>query len=327
VGYVIGWGNNMTGSATGIAGSRYSTGTVTIASRVLSNAVAIAAGKYHGLALKSDGTVVGWGWNATSRAIGVETEVPNTNGSVIIDGHILSNVSAISACQFSVALKGNGTVTLWGRNGSGHKIDVPSDMTNVVAVSAGEDYCLVLKKGGALTRLSAEGVTPLALSNVLAIATGRSSAFANTGRYLAIKNDGTVIGILRGRIENNLFPKDLTNVLAIAQGEEASFALMKDGRVFGTGINDTGQATGTKTTNHIASGYVTINGQLLTHVTAIAAGGDTSLALKQDGTVVAWGGLKPTVPEGLSNVVAIAAGPDYCLAITTNNAVAEKFMH
>ena len=48
-----------------------------------------------------------------------------------------------------------------------------------------------------------------------------------------------------------------------------------------------------------------------------------------DGTVVYWG-YSPyhrlDVPEGLSNVVAIAAGHGYCLAITTNRAVAEKFM-
>ena len=118
--------------------------------------------------------------------------------------------------------------------------------------------------------------------------------------------------------------------MAIAIGGAASFALTKDDRLFGIGINDRGQATGVKTTNYITSGYVSINGLTLTNVIAVAAGGDMNLALKQDGTVVAWGGIgmsQPKVPEGLSNVVAIAAGPDYCLAITTNRAVAEKFMH
>jgi hypothetical protein len=71
--------------------------------------------------------------------------------------------------------------------------------------------------------------------------------------------------------------------------------------------------------------------------------------LKSDGKVVRWsgdpvvddffanevlttddgsGGGKPypaTVPDGLRDVVAIAAGDNFCLAITTNNAVAEKF--
>ncbi|MST01202.1 MAG: hypothetical protein EXS29_07820, partial [Pedosphaera sp.] len=49
----------------------------------------------------------------------------------------------------------------------------------------------------------------------------------------------------------------------------------------------------------------------LSGVVAIAAGGWHTVALKQDGTVVAWGENykgQTTVPAGLSGVVAIAAG-------------------
>ena len=49
----------------------------------------------------------------------------------------------------------------------------------------------------------------------------------------------------------------------------------------------------------------------LSGVAAIAAGEYHSLALKNDGTVVAWGGNgsgQTTVPPGLSGVAAIAAG-------------------
>ncbi len=48
-----------------------------------------------------------------------------------------------------------------------------------------------------------------------------------------------------------------------------------------------------------------------TRFIAVAAGGEHSLALKADGTVVAWGrnlSGEATVPAGLSNVIAIAAG-------------------
>jgi alpha-tubulin suppressor-like RCC1 family protein len=48
-----------------------------------------------------------------------------------------------------------------------------------------------------------------------------------------------------------------------------------------------------------------------TQFIAVAAGGEHSLALKADGTVVAWGrnlSGEATVPAGLSNVIAIAAG-------------------
>jgi len=57
---------------------------------------------------------------------------------------------------------------------------------------------------------------------------------------------------------------------------------------------------------------------------AIAAGSDHSLALKADGTVVAWGydGYGQTdVPSGLTKVVAIAAGADHSLALKANGSV------
>ena len=54
-GYVIGWGYNVSGAAEG----KYSTGTVAVPGQVLSNVVAISAGKYYALALKSDDKGVG----------------------------------------------------------------------------------------------------------------------------------------------------------------------------------------------------------------------------------------------------------------------------
>jgi pimeloyl-ACP methyl ester carboxylesterase len=57
---------------------------------------------------------------------------------------------------------------------------------------------------------------------------------------------------------------------------------------------------------------------------AVAAGGDHSLALKSDGTVVSWGDNEygqSTVPTGLSGVVAVAAGGDHSLALKSDGTV------
>jgi alpha-tubulin suppressor-like RCC1 family protein len=56
-----------------------------------------------------------------------------------------------------------------------------------------------------------------------------------------------------------------------------------------------------------------------TNVQSVAAGYGFSLALKSDGTVIAWGTIGATnVPAGLTNVVAIAAGYGQGLALKNN---------
>ncbi|MEO8099881.1 MAG: choice-of-anchor D domain-containing protein [Acidobacteriota bacterium] len=62
----------------------------------------------------------------------------------------------------------------------------------------------------------------------------------------------------------------------------------------------------------------------LTGVTAIAGGDFHSLALKSDGTVVAWGGYAVaaiSVPAGLTSVTAIAAGTYHSLALKSDGTV------
>ncbi|MGC3959099.1 MAG: hypothetical protein QM813_14490 [Verrucomicrobiota bacterium] len=60
-----------------------------------------------------------------------------------------------------------------------------------------------------------------------------------------------------------------------------------------------------------------------TNVIAVAAGNSVSLALKADGTLLAWGYTGVTnVPAGLSNVVAIAAGDGQCLALKNDGTLA-----
>lgn len=67
----------------------------------------------------------------------------------------------------------------------------------------------------------------------------------------------------------------------------------------------------------------------LTNIVGIAAGGwfgspSHSLALRDDGTIVAWGDNycgQIDVPPGLSNVVAIAAGDGHCMALTDEGRV------
>jgi hypothetical protein len=79
--------------------------------------------------LKSDGTVIGWGWNAFQQ-------------STIPAG--LSNVTGIAGGGFhSLALKADGTVNAWGRNNY-QQTATPPGLTGVTRLAAGMNHALVL---------------------------------------------------------------------------------------------------------------------------------------------------------------------------------------
>jgi alpha-tubulin suppressor-like RCC1 family protein len=84
----------------------------------LSNVVAIAAGDSDCLALKSDGTVVGWGQNFAGQA-----NIPAG----------ISGIIAISqGVGHNLALKSDGTVAAWGDN-EAQQCSVPAGLSNVIA--------------------------------------------------------------------------------------------------------------------------------------------------------------------------------------------------
>jgi alpha-tubulin suppressor-like RCC1 family protein len=57
----------------------------------------------------------------------------------------------------------------------------------------------------------------------------------------------------------------------------------------------------------------------LTNASQVSAGGIYSIALKSDGTVIAWGGL--SIPVGITNVVQISAGYSHALALKGDGTV------
>jgi hypothetical protein len=104
---------------------------------------------------------------------------------------------------------------------------------------------------------------------------------------------------------NKPHPATPTAAVATATSPAASTGPVQPGTVVAWGLITYGQVT-------VPAG--------LSSVTAIAAGDWHSLALKSDGTVVAWGdnGNGNTVPASLSSVSAIAGGGRFCLAIVHN---------
>jgi hypothetical protein len=144
----------------------------------LTNVVGIAAGVYHSLALKGDGTVAGWSQNdfgqdnppaglsnVTAIAAGWGTSLALKQDGTLEqwgwDGgyglystaHSLSNITSIAACwDCLMALKGDRTVFVWGKSEHG-ETNMPCGLTNVVAIAG----------GGYLWRSPREGFTTLLL--------------------------------------------------------------------------------------------------------------------------------------------------------------------
>jgi alpha-tubulin suppressor-like RCC1 family protein len=124
-----------------------------------SGVTAIAAGGYHNLAVQN-GAVYAWGTNAAGElGIGAKSVVHPAPVAAV---GLTSGVTAVAAGFYhSLALQ-NGHVYAWGENGNGQLGDGtqtdqpspelidPSDLNNIIAISAGYDSSYALSSDGSL---------------------------------------------------------------------------------------------------------------------------------------------------------------------------------
>jgi hypothetical protein len=268
---VVGWGWNNNGQATPPAG--------------LTNIVAVSAGGGQSLALRADGTVVGWGFQ------------PNVPPG-------LNGVAAITCCpRHSLALRSNGTVVAWGENPNG-QTNVPAGLSNVIAVSGAGLHSLALKADGTVvgwgTNRYGQLDVPPGLSNVIAVAAGGDQLLGAWS--LALKSDGTVVAWGDNRRGQTNVPAGLSNVVALgASPDFESLALRSDGTVVSWGLPARPVPAG------------------LSNVVAIDTGDGNHLALRADGTLFAWGDNFEgaiNVPASARNVWAMTIGYWHGLAVT-----------
>ncbi|MBL9202219.1 MAG: putative Ig domain-containing protein [Opitutaceae bacterium] len=153
----------------------------------------VAAGVGYGLALKTDGTVVGWNsTNATYLA-------PTTDKGQSRPPAGLSGVVAIAAGQFhALALRSDGVVIGWGgsRNGAAGTFSIPQAAQNgVIAIACGLEHSLVLKSDGTVVAWGNNGfgetVVPAGLTGVTRIAAGEYFSLAATGGTAPAPGGGT----------------------------------------------------------------------------------------------------------------------------------------
>ncbi|MEI6786536.1 MAG: immunoglobulin domain-containing protein, partial [Verrucomicrobiota bacterium] len=246
---------------------------------------------------------------AASPSLGLSTAQTNDAGNytVIITNAFGSVTSQVAVLTILAQALPMGRVVHWGNTNHGEG-NVPAELTNVVAIAAGDDYALAVKSDGTV---AAWGETanpfgqtdvPVGLSGVIAVA-------ADSMHSVALKADGTVVAWGGNQFGQTNVPSGLNNVVAISARSSSSLALRANGTVAAWGHDADGQ-------NAPPAG--------LSNVVAVAKGCAFSLALKADSTVVAWGDNsrgQTTLPDGLTNVVAIAAGCEHSLALLNNGTV------
>jgi alpha-tubulin suppressor-like RCC1 family protein len=263
LGQVWAWGYNGQG--------QLGDGTTTARSRPalvpgLQGVIAVSAGETHSLALKANGTVWAWGDNAngelgngTTTASFVPLQVPGLLG-----------VTRVAASRFfNLALKtdggGAGTVFVWGEGsygqmGDGTAIGYGLDrlspgalLTDTIGIAAGYEHGLAWKADGSLWTW------------------GRLAQAYPSGAIFNAKP--TVVS-------------GLASVTTTAGGNGFSVALEAGGTGKAWGANTNGQLGRGTSPNFETSPGAVLN---LANGVALSAGTTHGLALRQDGSVMAWG--------------------------------------
>jgi hypothetical protein len=210
--------------------------------------VAIAAGWYHNLAVKSDGTVWAWGanWdgqlgNGTTNLATTPVQVKGLNGV-----GFLTDVVALAAGQeintvhdHTLALKSDGTVWAWGANGAGQLGDgtannrtTPmqvSGLTGIIVIEAGAASSHAVKSDGTVWAWGFNG------DGVLGDGT-------NTIRYLPVQ------------------AISVAGVITVVAGHGHSLVFKDNWEVLATGNNTSGQlGDGTTTSRNTYTPTVGLN--------------------------------------------------------------------
>lgn len=268
-GTVYAWGDNQYGQ---LGQGHLASSLLPQPVRGLSSVHALAVGDYHILAMRRDGTVWGWGSNHYGQ-LGAGNRMNGATTPVQITG--LSSVRTLSANSFlSVALRHDGSVWTWGRNGS-HSSAQPVRVAGIAdakAVAAGAEYVLAVRKDGTVWGWGSNNYGTLGkrpgnyahparvdgINGVVAVSAARQHA-------MALRTDGSVwtwgtnmyaqMGVEGYQLAPTringlpLPPNGASGVRQIATGAYNSAVLYSDGSVWSWGANHYGQI-GDGSTSH-----------------------------------------------------------------------------
>jgi alpha-tubulin suppressor-like RCC1 family protein len=243
----------------------------------LNSVKAIMGGEIHNVALKSDGTVWTWGWNAFGQLGNGTTDdswTPTQTG-LTASPPLTSVVKLGGRPYFTLAEKTDGTIWAWGMNQygqmgngkvnplSGPQVTVPGMVNNS-------------SPGGPI-------------NNALQITCGfQFGAALATNGTVWTWGSGSHGELGQGTPTTSYIPAQvpgLTNVTAISAGWFHILALKSDRTVWAWGENAHGEVSDGTAINR-SNAVQVLN---LTNIVAVSGGDDHSSALAGDGTIWKWG--------------------------------------
>jgi len=291
----------------------------------LTGATQVAASGYFSLALRSDGTVWAWGDNQGGQ-LGRGTTSNHEVTPARVRG--LGRVTKISAGgSFVLALRSDGTVRAWGDNrrgqlGNGTTASSPvpvkvAGLSGVTGISAGFDASIATRASGisAITSVWTWGG-----NDVGQLGDGTLTSRSTPGRVTGLPV--SIAGISAGGgLVGRLGPGG-----TLAGGGFAA-VLGTDGTVWAWGDDSAGQLGNAPSSTPVTRPVNTIGAG--SGITQLSAGDFHMLALKSNGTVLAWGGnaygqlgnggtapvTGPVQVTGLATATQVAAGGEFSLAV------------
>lgn len=277
----------------------------------MERAVAVAAGNDHSLALDSDGQLWAWGGNNYGE-LGTDLWESTVASPVELPGRV---IAMAAGAEHSLAVTADGHVWAWGRNNHGQTgadpVSFPegyrphqiAGLTDVVDVFAGRYSSFALHMDGTVSAwgyndFGALGVghdndihvpEPVSgLNQVVQVSGGRDHSLARTADgSVYVWGRAAALGLGAGA-SHALAPQlqpGLSGIVSVAGFDSRSLAVDADGTVWTWGdiSNEVGEFAATVTSS------VPVEFTEVTTAVAVFDGEEHSIALLQEGSLVAWG--------------------------------------
>lgn len=300
---LMGWGANDSGQLGNGSTANPSEAVAVDQSHALrrKTIVQIVQGFAHSLALSSEGKVYAWGSNdkgqlglgSSSGMASLPTPVSTTPGSSALAGKFVVRIAA--GRSHSLAYCSDGTLAAWGDNASGELGDGGTVLRRApVAVDTGRGALA----GRSVTMIAAGTAVSFALCADGAVVAWGSNENGRLGNGTDLPETAPVL-VARGGGASALFGR---TPIEISAGGSHALALCSDSTIVAWGGNAAGQLGDGTTQRRLAP--VEVQGaasremrEILLDgatITKISAGGDHSLALLSNGSVLSWGGNEHT---------------------------------